>query len=63
TYKLLSSQFYWPNMCNDTSWFVQSCIECHRALEKKPVHSYSESWTAPLIYHFNIDTIYMPTVE
>ncbi len=61
TYKLLLDRFYWPNMYDDVSYFVRSCWECQRAHKAKPVLPYSESWQAPLLRHFDLDTIHMPT--
>lgn len=61
TYKLLAERVYWPNMHDDVSYFVRSCIECQRAMKAKPVLPYSESWLAPSLRHFDLDTIHMPT--
>ena len=61
TYKLLLDRFYWPNMYDNVSYFVRSCWECQRAYKAKPILPYSESWQAPLLRHFDLDTIHMPT--
>jgi hypothetical protein len=63
TFKLLHERFYWPGLYDDVAWFTRSCIECQKSLARRPVLPYSESWTAPLIRHFNIDTIHMPMGE
>ena len=60
THKLLLDRFYWPNMWDDVSFFVRSCIECQRAMKAKPVLPYNESWLSPLLRHFDLDTIHMP---
>lgn len=61
TYKLLLDRYYWPNLYDDVSYFVRSCLECQRAMKARPVLPYSESWLAPLLRHFDLDTIKMPT--
>ena len=59
TYKNLVDRFYWPNMFEDISYFVRSCIECQKSIPSIPVIPYNVSWQAPLLRHFNLDTIHM----
>lgn len=61
TYRHLSDRFYWPNMYDDITFFVRSCIECQKSVKSSPILPYNESWQAPLLRHFNLDTIHMPT--
>jgi hypothetical protein len=60
-YAQLRDRFYWPNMYDDTTYFVRSCIECQKSIKKIPVIPYNESWQAPLLRHFNLDCIHMPS--
>lgn len=61
TFRHLSDRFYWPNMYNDVTFFVHSCIECQKSVKSIPIIPYNESWQAPLLQHFNLDSIKMPT--
>ena len=49
TYKNLSDRLYWPNMFDDVSYFVRSCIECQKSIKDLPVIPYNVSWQAPLL--------------
>jgi hypothetical protein len=60
-YSQLRDRFYWPNMYDDATFFVRSCIECQKSIKKIPVLPYNESWQAPLLRHFNLDCIHMTT--
>ena len=60
TYKNLSERLYWPNMFDNISYFVRSCIECQKSIRDLPIIPYNVSWQAPLLRHFNLDTIHMP---
>jgi hypothetical protein len=46
-------------MYDDISYFIRSCIECQKAIKRIPVIPYNESWQAPLLRHFNLDSIHM----
>lgn len=61
TYRHLLDRFYWLNMYDDVTFFVQSCIKCQKSVKSSPILPYNESWQAPLLRHFNLDTIHMPT--
>lgn len=41
--------------------FMSSCIECQKSVKSIPILPYNESWQAPLLRHFNLDSIAMPT--
>ena len=60
SYKNLSERLYWPNMFDDVTYFVRSCIECQKSIRDQPVIPYNVSWQAPLLRHFNLDSIHMP---
>uniref|UniRef100_A0A0W0FG47 Putative polyprotein n=1 Tax=Moniliophthora roreri TaxID=221103 RepID=A0A0W0FG47_MONRR len=61
TYNLLIDRFYWPNLYDMVAYFVQSCIECQKFIQEIPHIPYSASWQVPLLRHFNIDCIHMPS--
>ncbi|KAJ7830608.1 hypothetical protein B0H13DRAFT_2371914 [Mycena leptocephala] len=46
-------------MYDDVSYFVRSCIECQKAIKRVPVLPYNVFWQAPLVLHFNLDSIHM----
>jgi hypothetical protein len=58
-YSQLRDRFYWPNMYEDITYFVRSCIECQKAIKRVPMLPYDVSWQAPLLRHFNLDSIHM----
>jgi hypothetical protein len=58
-YTQLRDRFYWPNMYNDIAYFVRSCLECQKSIKRVPVLPYEVSWQAPLLRHFNLDSIHM----
>lgn len=60
TYRHLADRFYWPNMYDQVTYFVRSCIECQKSVKSTPILPYNESWQAPLLRHFNLDSIKMP---
>lgn len=49
TYQHLLDRFYWPNMYDDVTYFVRSCIECQKSVKSIPLLPYNESWQAPLL--------------
>lgn len=60
TYRHLCDRFYWPNLYDEVTYFVRSCIECQKSVKSTPILPYNESWQAPLLRHFNLDSIKMP---
>ncbi|PBL01494.1 hypothetical protein ARMGADRAFT_915567 [Armillaria gallica] len=48
-------------MFDDVMYFIRSCVECQKLIKTSPILPYSESWQAPLLHHFDLDCIVMPS--